>query len=99
MSRTATMATGFFLIFAGVQLYFVESFTLTPRMSHFLNDKFSQHPSALPTLGNVASRDFSAPGQTYNSPYYQASYGQPSRSNQTTTLIRMCRTPPKQLAS
>ena len=73
------MATGFFLIFAGIQLYFVESFTLTPRMSHFLNDKFSQQPSAFPTLGNVAaSGDFSAPRQTYDSPYYQASYGQPS---------------------
>ncbi len=81
MSRTATMATGFFLILAGIQLHLVESFTLTPRMSHFLNDTFSQQElSAAPALStNVATLgDFAAPRQDYNSPYYQASYSQPS---------------------
>jgi len=81
MSRTATMATGFFLILAGIQLHLVESFTLTPRMSHFLNDTFSQQDlsaaHALPS--NVATSEvFSGQRQDYNSPYYQASYSQPS---------------------
>jgi hypothetical protein len=76
MSRTATMATGFFLILAGIQLHMVESFTLTPRMSHFLNDTFSQQDHSL--APNIAtSGDFSSPRQNYNSPYYQASYSQP----------------------
>jgi len=84
MSRTATMATGFFLILAGIQLHVVESFTMTPRVSHFFNDQFSQqHPSALSTLSNNidASGNFSGPRQNYNSPYYQASYSQ-SNGNQ-----------------
>ena len=81
MSRTATMATGFFLVLAGLQLYLVESFTMTPRVSHFFNDKFTQqYPSAVPSFQNnvAASGNFSAPGQNYNSPYYQASYSQPN---------------------
>ncbi len=81
MSRTATMATGFFLILAGIQLHLVESFTLTPRMSHFLNDRFAQDDlSAPPTLSTnvAASGDLSVPRQNYNSPYYQASYSQPN---------------------
>lgn len=87
MSRTATMATGFFLILAGIQLHLVESFTMTPRVSHFLNDKFTQQPlSATPTPPNnvAASGDFSAPRQNYNSPYYQASYSQPSQHGSNT---------------
>jgi hypothetical protein len=87
MSRTATMATGFFLILAGIQLHLVESFTLTPRMSHFLNDSFShQHPLAaqVPPNSVATSGDLSAPRQNYNSPYYQASYSQPG-GNQLAT--------------
>jgi len=86
MSRTATMATGFFLILAGIQLHVVESFTMTPRVAHFLNDKFSQPSSSVaPILTNsVAAARNSAVGQNYNSPYYQASYSQPS-GNQLTS--------------
>jgi hypothetical protein len=70
------MATGFFLILAGIQLHLVESFTMTPRVSHFLNDNFSQQNRiATPEL----LRDLStqAAGQQYNSPYYQSSYTRP----------------------
>jgi len=82
MSRTATMATGFFLILAGIQLHFVESFTMTPRISHFMNDNFSQpFPYESPLTENfVTSGSSPAPGQDYNSPYYQASYSQPNRT-------------------
>ena len=78
MSRTATMAAGFFLIFTGLQLHLVESFTMTPRVSHFVNDNFSQRRPAAALNNAVAGDNFSNPRQDYNSPYYQASFGQPS---------------------
>ena len=76
MSRTTTMATGFFLILIGVQLHLVESFTLTPRVAHFLNDNFPQATTT--DLSPVPSENFSNPPQPFNSPYYQASFDRPT---------------------
>ena len=72
------MATGFFLILMGIQLHVVESFTMTPRVSHFVNDNFSQRQ--LTPAATVIPPSAEAPlaqRQNYNSPYYQTSYGQP----------------------
>jgi len=80
------MATGFVLIFLGIQLNLVETYTLTPRFSNFL----SEHASARPTL-DYSSINLPNPqinpnngftNQNFsqnNSPYSQASF--PSANN------------------
>lgn len=74
MSRTAMMTIGFLFVFAGIQLNFVESYVLTPRMTEFLSDKFSndQAIANLPYAQPVQS----IPANTQNSPYQQAGYQQ-----------------------
>ena len=64
MRRTAMMTTGFVLIFLGIQLNLVQSYTLTPRFSNFLSENAS---------ANMAPQ--AIPNTPYNSPYYQASFG------------------------
>ncbi len=86
MSRTATMAVGFFLVLMGIQLHVIESFTMTPRVSHFLNDNFSQEQASLvPPIVTSAPGNFPQSQQPYNSPYYRASYTQPNASAPTAT--------------
>lgn len=75
MNRTSLMSTGFLLIFLGIQLHVVESFTMTRRVSNFLSDNFSGDPNELAPAATVAVPNFDNNGQNYNSPYYQASYG------------------------
>jgi len=43
MNRTVMMTLGFLLIFAGIQLNVVDSYVMTPRMSRFLSDNFSNN--------------------------------------------------------
>lgn len=89
MSRTSIIATGFLCIMLGVQLYLVESFTLTPRMSHFLTDNFSDSSEApvFTNTGNAtATPQFTQPRQAYDSSYYQASFGQNGMPSVATTV-------------
>lgn len=72
MSRTVMMTIGFLFIFAGIQLNFVESYVLTPRMTEFLSDKFS-NDQAIATLPNV-QLDPQISQDLRNSPYQQAGY-------------------------
>ena len=60
---------GFLLIFFGIQLNVVDSYVVTPRMSHFLSDNFSNtHPTdGLP---------FAQPEIINQTPFSQASFGQ-----------------------
>ena len=78
MSRTSLMSTGFLLIFLGIQLNIVESFTLTPRVSNFLSDNFSGNPNVNPNaiadVNPVPGFRQDANRQEYNSPYYQTAY-------------------------
>ena len=78
MSRTSLMSTGFLLIFLGIQLNIVESFTMTPRVSNFVSDNFSGNPnvgpSAIAEANPVPGFGQDANRQNYNSPYYQTSY-------------------------
>ena len=77
MSRTKLMSFGFLLIFIGIQLHIVQSFTLTPRVSNFLNDGLQQNPNLVGGPGYAPQNPaapFDANRQNYNSPYYQASY-------------------------
>ena len=102
MSRTTRMATGFFLIFMGVQLHIVESFTLTPRVAHFLHDNFSQDPAAVvPVIATQTQPALINGRQNYQSPYYQASYDnsasvpviQAASQSQTRTVSRRLQLP------
>ena len=75
MSRTAMMTIGFLLLFAGIQLNLVHSYVLTPRMSAFLSEKFSNEAPVFATpqgQAPIAIPGVNAPIQ--NSPYQQASY-------------------------
>jgi len=75
MSRTSLITMGFLLIFLGIQLNVVKSFTMTPRISNFLSDNFAGNPDGLNVPSPVSSPQSDANRQNYNSPYYQASYG------------------------
>ena len=75
MSRTKKMAIGFFLVFLGIQLHLVESYTLTPRVAHFLSDNFAQDPSlGGPIIATQTPPASNNGNQNYQSPYYQASF-------------------------
>ena len=67
------MTIGFLLLFVGLQLNLVESYVLTPRMTEFFSDKFTQDPTAgFGPAGPIASGNGYAAG---SNPYAQASYG------------------------
>ena len=90
MSRTSLMSMGFLLIFLGIQLNIVESFTMTPRVSNFVNDNFSGNPNVNP---NAIADNNLVPGfradanrQNYNSPYYQTSYANNAPQINTTLI-------------
>jgi hypothetical protein len=70
MSRTSVMTIGFFLIFAGIQLNFVESFELTPPAARFWNENIVNPASELvsDTTGSPAG---------FRSPWQQASWSNP----------------------
>ena len=75
MSRTSLITLGFLLIFMGIQLNVVQSFTMTRRVSNFLSDNFSGNPGELNVASPIPSPQFDVNQRSYNSPYYQASYG------------------------
>lgn len=75
MSRTSLITMGFLLIFLGIQLNVVKSFTMTRRVSNFLSDNFAGTPGGPNVASPIPSPQFDANRQNYNSPYYQASYG------------------------
>ena len=75
MSRTSLITMGFLLVFLGIQLHVVKSFTMTRRVSNFLSDNFAGNPGELNVASPISSPQFDANRQNYNSPYYQASYG------------------------
>lgn len=78
MSRTVMMTIGFLLIFAGIQLHLVESYVLTPRITAFLSDKFSnQQAIANPLYATNAQQANGFPANPPNSPYRQAGYQNP----------------------
>ena len=87
MSRTSLITLGFLLIFLGIQLNVVQSFTMTPRVSNFLSDNFSGNPDELRVAPSIPSPQFSANQQNYNSPYYQASYGNNTAQFQQTPAV------------
>ena len=66
------MVTGFVLVFVGIQLYLVQSYVLTPRMSNFLSEQANSYgqPRATSPVANAANP---------NSPFYQASYQTPQQ--------------------
>ena len=64
MRRTSTMTLGFVLIFLGIQLTIVDSYLLTPRITHFLSQQES---------GGVDST-LVANQQQINYPFRQVSY-------------------------
>ena len=67
------MTIGILLLFVGLQLNLVESYVLTPRMTEFFSDKFSQdHATGYGPAGPIANANGYANG---SSPYSQASYG------------------------
>lgn len=76
MSRTSLMSIGFLLIFTGIQLNVVESFTMTRRVSNFLSDNFTDDANAngMATDAQLPVPQYDADRQNYNSPYYQASF-------------------------
>ncbi len=74
MSRTSLMSIGFFLLFMGIQLHVVESFTMTRRVSNFLTDNFPGDEGTIAAAARSNLPQFGANDQNYNSPYYQASY-------------------------
>jgi len=51
MNRTVVMTLGFLLVFFGIQLNVVDSYTLTPRMANFLSDKFPDRRGIQSPLG------------------------------------------------
>ncbi len=65
------MTLGFLLIFIGIQLNVVDSYVMTPRMSRFLSDNFSNsQPFGGPEIINQ---------QPFQQSFQQASFGQPPR--------------------
>ena len=87
MRRTSIMATGFVLIFLGIQLNLVETYTLTPRFSNFLSEHASARPNQNspiinPNNGPVLPNPQINPNTGFtnqnfaqnNSPYSQASF-------------------------
>ena len=76
MRRTTVMTIGFVLIFIGIQLNFVESYVLTPRVSAFLSKQSDRYQQ------NVQLNGAAIPAATaQNSPYYQASHTNPQIQN------------------
>lgn len=75
MSRTSLITAGFLLIFLGIQLNVVQSFTMTRSVGNFLSENFAGNPGRLEINSPIPSPQFEANRQNYNSPYYQASYG------------------------
>lgn len=65
------MTLGFVLIFFGIQLNVVDSYVMTPRMSHFLSDNFSNNPPLVRPETNI-----NLPPNINQPPFTQASYGQ-----------------------
>jgi len=88
MSRASLMSVGFLLIFAGIQLNVVESFTMTPRVSHFLNDNFSGNPNQI-AASPLLRPQFDTNRENYNSPYYQASYASNAPQFQQTSVSQV----------
>lgn len=83
MGRTSLITMGFLLIFLGIQLNVVNSFTMTRSVGNFLSENFSANPGGLNVASPTSPPQFDANRQNYNSPYYQASYG-----NNTTQFQR-----------
>lgn len=50
MNRTVMMTLGFLLVFFGIQLNIIDSFVLTPRMTTFLSDQFSEDGDPLSAM-------------------------------------------------
>ncbi len=67
MSRSTIMTTGFLFILLGIQLNFVETYTLTPRATKFWAERLAD-PVDLTPLQTTANGNF-------NSPFSQASSG------------------------
>ena len=77
MRRTSTMAIGFILIFIGIQLNLVETYTLSPRFSNFLSAHTRARPASNFNNGNglIPNTGFQNPNfNQANSPYSQASF-------------------------
>lgn len=74
MSRTSLVTMGFLLIFMGIQLHVVKSFTMTRSVSNFLSENFSANPAGINEPLPMPLPQFDPNRQNYNSPYYQASY-------------------------
>ena len=86
MRRTSIMAVGFVLIFLGIQLNLVETYTLSPRFSNFLSSQRVLRPvpsnQILNNGGgliqpNGVDPNAAFPNQNYNqnnSPFSQASF-------------------------
>jgi len=81
------MSIGFLLIFMGIQLNVVESFTMTRRVSNFLSDNFAGNPNGISVPATIPSPQFDANRQNYNSPYYQTSYSNNAAQYQPTTAV------------
>lgn len=67
MNRTVMMTLGFLLVFFGIQLNVIDSFVLTPRMTTFLSDQFSEEDGGL-----VRAVPMGDPNQP--TPYAQVGY-------------------------
>ena len=87
MGRTSLITAGFLLIFMGIQLNVVKSFTMTRSISNFLNENFSGDPGELNVASPIPSPQFDTKQQNYNSPYYQASYGNNTAQFQRPTPV------------
>ena len=86
MRRTSIMAAGFVLIFIGIQLYLVETYTLTPRFSNFLSSQRLVRPRPNNQIfnngnglvqPNQANSNLGFQNQNFNqnnSPFSQASF-------------------------
>ncbi len=69
MSRTTVMTIGFFLVFSGIQLNFVESFELTPPAARFWNENIVNPASEL-----VSETSMQSQGNGLRLPWQQASW-------------------------
>jgi len=87
MSRTVLFTVGFLLIFAGIQLNVVQSFTMTPRVANFVSNSFAGNPNGINVPGQIPTPQFDANLQNYNSPYYQASYANNSAQYQPSRIL------------
>ena len=81
MRRTSIMAAGFVLIFIGIQLNLVETYTLTPRFSNFLSSQRVLRPVPNNQIFNngINTENPNAAFQNQNfsqnsSPFSQASF-------------------------